>query len=84
MEVRLQKATRLLRDPQAKVINVAASAGFNHLSLFNSCFRRRFGVSPSQWRKTILNAAPELTFDAGILPMLAREQASPEREPVAA
>ena len=64
MEVRLLKATRLLRDPQAKVINVAAEAGFNNnLSLFNSCFRRRFGLSPSQWRKTMLNPNAEPTFN---------------------
>src|SRR5579884_3729266 len=56
LEMRLLKASRLLLDPQAKVINVAVEAGFNHQGLFNSYFRRRFGVSPSQWRKTNLNS----------------------------
>lgn len=51
MEMRLLKAVSLLRDPGAKVINVAEQCGFNHLGLFNSCFKRRFGTSPGQWRK---------------------------------
>jgi AraC-like DNA-binding protein len=50
MEMRLLKAASLLRDPDVKVINVAEQCGFNHLGLFNTCFRRRFGMSPGQWR----------------------------------
>ncbi len=52
MEMRLLKAMSLLRDPDAKIINVAEQCGFNHLGLFNTCFKRRFGTSPGQWRKT--------------------------------
>ena len=52
MEMRLLKAVALLRNPDAKVINVAEECGFNHLGLFNTCFKRRFGTSPGQWRKT--------------------------------
>jgi AraC-like DNA-binding protein len=51
MEMRMLKAVSLLRDPLAKVIYVAEQCGFNHLGLFNTCFKRRFGASPSQWRK---------------------------------
>lgn len=56
MEMRLLKAMALLRDPDAKIINVAEQCGFNHLGLFNTCFKRRFGASPGQWRKTALQA----------------------------
>jgi AraC-like DNA-binding protein len=51
MEMRLLKAVSLLRNANAKVINVAAQCGFNHLGLFNTCFRKRFGASPGRWRK---------------------------------
>ena len=51
MEMRLLKAVSFLRDPDAKIINVAEQCGFNHLGLFNTCFKRRFGASPGQWRK---------------------------------
>lgn len=50
MEMRMLKAVSLLRESAAKVINVAEQCGFNHLGLFNKCFRRRFGASPGQWR----------------------------------
>lgn len=53
MEMRLMKAVSLLRNCDAKIINVAEQCGFNHLGLFNTCFRRRFGTSPGQWRKAI-------------------------------
>ena len=49
--MRLLKAVALLRNPDTKVINVAEDCGFNHLGLFNTCFKRRFGTSPGQWRK---------------------------------
>jgi AraC family mar-sox-rob regulon transcriptional activator len=55
-EMRLLKAVSLLRDANAKVINVADQCGFNHLGLFNSSFKKRFGVSPGRWRKL---ASPE-------------------------
>jgi hypothetical protein len=51
MEMRLLRAMSLLRDPSAKVIHVAELSGFNHLGLFNICFKRRFGLNPSQCRK---------------------------------
>ncbi len=52
MEMRLLTAVTLLRDPGAKVTNVADQCGFNHLGLFSTCFRRRFNVAPAQWRRT--------------------------------
>ena len=53
MEMRLLKASSLLRDPGVKVINVAEQCGFNHLGLFNTCFKRRFGSTPGVWRNTL-------------------------------
>jgi AraC-like DNA-binding protein len=51
MEMRLLKAISLLRDPDIKIIDVAGQCGFHHLGLFNTCFKRRFGSSPGQWRQ---------------------------------
>ena len=51
MEMRLLKALSLLRNPDLKIINVAEQCGFNHLGLFNACFKKRFGNTPGQWRK---------------------------------
>lgn len=60
MELRLLRAASLLRDPVAKVINVADECGFHHLGLFNTCFRKRFGVSPSQWRAKVRESESQL------------------------
>ncbi len=58
MEMRMLKAISLLRESTAKVINVAERCGFNHLGLFNTCFKRRFGASPGQWRNLAAQALP--------------------------
>ncbi len=51
MEMRLLKALSLLRNPEMKIIHVAESCGFNHLGLFNACFKKRFGSTPGRWRR---------------------------------
>jgi hypothetical protein len=56
MEMRLLKAVSLLVDPDVKIIAVAEKCGFNHLGLFNTCFKKRFGTTPGQWRKSITQA----------------------------
>jgi AraC-like DNA-binding protein len=53
LEHRLLLARRLLCRPcarQDKVSTIAYAAGFGDLSYFNRTFRRRFGISPSEWR----------------------------------
>jgi len=54
MELRLQKARAMLADPQhdrRKVSDIGFACGFNEVSYFNRCFRRRFGASPTQFRR---------------------------------
>ena len=53
MELRLQNARAILTSPQGdrmKISDIAYSCGFNEVSYFNRCFRRRFGASPTQYR----------------------------------
>jgi AraC-like DNA-binding protein len=53
LEQRLLYARRLLGNPgarQQKIATVAYTAGFGDLSYFNRVFRRRFGMTPSEWR----------------------------------
>ncbi len=49
-ELRLLKARQLLEDSKQTIAQVAVSCGYHSLSLFNSLFRRRFGMTPSEWR----------------------------------
>ena len=53
LELRLQKARAMLaerRHDRLKVIDIAYEFGFSDVSYFNRCFRRRFGVPPSDIR----------------------------------
>jgi len=56
-ELRLEKARQLLAETDEKIITVAYDSGYRHLGFFNMMFKKRFGVTPSEWRR--LNSAPE-------------------------
>jgi len=51
IELRLQRARQLLADSNAKIINVAYVSGYRHLGLFNAMFKKRFGLTPVEWRR---------------------------------
>jgi len=53
-EYRLMHARQLLTDASVNILNVAFASGFNSKSSFNSLFKKRFGVSPSQYRRNFL------------------------------
>lgn len=49
---RLHHAAQALHmDPDRTVTQIALDTGFSDPAFFARCFRRRFGVAPSQWRK---------------------------------
>jgi hemolysin activation/secretion protein/AraC-like DNA-binding protein len=56
-EARLLRARDLLANSETKVIEVALESGFHHLGLFNTMFKKRFGMTPSQWRRKVFKAA---------------------------
>jgi AraC-like DNA-binding protein len=49
-ELRLRKAAELLARGERRISDVAFDCGFNDLSYFNRCFRRRFGLTPTAAR----------------------------------
>lgn len=49
--IRLRHACAQLLDPKNSISDIAGSVGYN-LSSFNRQFRKEFGISPSEWRKT--------------------------------
>jgi AraC-like DNA-binding protein len=51
LELRLRKAADLLaRASEWRISDIAFDCGFNDLSYFNRCFRRRFGLTPTAAR----------------------------------
>ena len=59
LEQRLRLACRLLVNGSGrweKISGVAYEAGFDDLSYFHRCFRKRFGASPAEWRQDRLSS----------------------------
>ena len=58
LEQRLSLARNLLEDPSRAGLSISALAlasGFGDISYFNKCFRRRYGMTPSEIRRTTGN-----------------------------
>jgi AraC-like DNA-binding protein len=50
-DMRLQRAAEMLTcSGSTTVTEIAFEVGFSDSAFFSRCFRRRFGVSPTQWR----------------------------------
>jgi AraC-like DNA-binding protein len=49
---RMLLAQRALRDPSARVGELAATLGYGSESAFSTAFKREVGVSPAAWRRT--------------------------------
>jgi AraC-like DNA-binding protein len=64
IELRLAKACELLATSNAKVVEVALESGYQSSSVFSELFKKRFGVSPGQWRRERLDsrAAPRVAL----------------------
>lgn len=52
-ELRLQKARQLLRETTFSVSVIAAYIGYANSAKFSSAFKKRFGVSPTEYKRTI-------------------------------
>jgi len=51
-ERRLEQSARLIATADAATITeIALDVGFNDPGFFSRCFRRRFGLSPTEWRQ---------------------------------
>jgi AraC-like DNA-binding protein len=70
-ELRLLKARQLLEQTEARVTEVARDSGYRNLGLFNSLFKRRFGMTPTEWRTSSARGngepAPGIVAAMGIL-----------------
>ncbi len=48
---RLENAIELLENSSQKLLNIAYESGFQSLRNFNNCFKKNFGVSPTEYKK---------------------------------
>ena len=51
MQLRLDRAKRMLRGNDKNLSEIALDCGFNSSSWFSQCFNRAFGIAPSDYRK---------------------------------
>jgi AraC family transcriptional regulator len=54
---KIERAKKHLRDPNANVIEASAMTGFIDQSYFTKVFRRVVGVTPTDFRNSVLGAA---------------------------
>ncbi len=50
--LRLEKAARLLRDTTQSIVNIALECGFSSSSTFSRSFKKNYGNSPNEYRKS--------------------------------
>ncbi len=55
-EARYQVACQMLAQPDAKITDIAFSAGYQHTSHFSRAFRRVAGVAPSTYRRSLTHS----------------------------
>jgi AraC-like DNA-binding protein len=72
IELRLQRARHLLASSNAKIINVALDSGYRHLGLFNAMFKKRFGMTPSEWRRQNLPKPLAIRLRGGLSRLTSR------------
>jgi AraC-like DNA-binding protein len=49
-ELRLLKARNMLSETTVTITSVAHACGYRRLGLFNAMFKKRFGMTPTDWR----------------------------------
>ena len=59
MELRLERATRLLLTSSSKIVDVAMECGFSHLGQFSAKFKEKYGTTPAKWREEQLKLAAD-------------------------
>lgn len=50
-DYRLEVAAKLLTTTSASIVEIALDTGFENLSYFNRCFKRKYGTTPGAYRK---------------------------------
>jgi len=50
--IRLNKAAELIEHNSGNITEISFEVGFNNSSYFTECFKKQFGVSPSQFNKS--------------------------------
>ena len=50
-DYRLQIAAQLLKETEDNILEIASATGFENLSYINRSFKKKYGLTPGQYRK---------------------------------
>ncbi|MCD0064064.1 helix-turn-helix transcriptional regulator, partial [Streptococcus agalactiae] len=53
IQYRLSKACALLKNRNLNLSDIAEQIGYSNQFNFSAAFKRQYGISPRQWRKTL-------------------------------
>ncbi len=53
--IRLNKAAELIEKKFGNLSEIALEVGFNNPAYFSECFKKQFGVTPSQYQQKTTN-----------------------------
>ena len=53
MDIRLKRGAQLLKDSEMTVSEISDMTGFANQKYFSICFKRHFGLSPSEYKRTV-------------------------------
>lgn len=57
--IRMQKAVELLADPEIKVYEIAERVGIHDTRYFGQMFKKRYGTTPNEFRKSLFDRAQQ-------------------------
>lgn len=66
--LRIEKAKRMLAQTNLPIIEVALETGHSSHTYFGALFRRKTGLTPSQYRQNMRQTRPDTENRAGLLP----------------
>ncbi|WP_438447656.1 response regulator transcription factor [Gorillibacterium sp. sgz5001074] len=53
IQLRMDQAKRMLQDPKLKLAEISERVGYQDMRHFTQLFRKKFGLTPSQYRETL-------------------------------
>lgn len=57
-EYRLNKSRKYLQNPSCNIADAAFLTGYKHSSYFSTAFKQKYGITPREYRKNVLDASP--------------------------
>ena len=59
IKLRLAKSKDLLEKSGMNITEISEAVGFNTQRYFSSTFKKSFGMTPKEWRLSLISAVPE-------------------------